>query len=105
MKLKILAKKDFDYEKQLERVLNEYTPQSDQKKKTFNSKYSDKKSIQQLGNNETKYVKTKYSMPNKDRSADFKKKTFEASTKPTVKKTGQTDQSKRESLARLLQNV
>jgi hypothetical protein len=38
-----MAKKDTDYEKQLERVLNEYTPLSDQKKKTFNSKYSDKR--------------------------------------------------------------
>lgn len=34
-------------------------------------------------------------MTNKDRSADFKKKPFENSTKPTVKKTVQTDQSKR----------
>jgi hypothetical protein len=71
-----LGKKDIDYEKQLERVMNEYTPQSsDQKKKTFNSKYSDKKATQIANNNETKYVRTKYSASIKDRSADFKKKT------------------------------
>jgi hypothetical protein len=37
------VRKDFYYEKQLERVLNQYTPQSDLKKKTFvSSKQSDK---------------------------------------------------------------
>lgn len=76
IKLNIMARKDFDYEKQLQRVLNEYTPQSDQKKKTFNSKSSEKKSIQPHSNNETKYAKTKYSIVNKDKSADFKKKPF-----------------------------
>jgi len=88
-KLKILNSKDIVYEKQLERVLNEYTPQpTDQKKKTFNSKYSEKR-VPLPTANETKYVKTKYSVPgsgNKDRSSDFKKKPFESSTKPTVKK-------------------
>ncbi len=49
--LKILATKDIDYEKQLERVLNEYTPQStDQKKKTFISKYSEKKPPSSISN-------------------------------------------------------
>ena len=32
-KLKVLTRKDTDYEKQLERVLNEYTPSQDPKKK------------------------------------------------------------------------
>jgi hypothetical protein len=102
-KLKILAKKDVDYEKQLERVLNEYTPQSDPKKKTCGSRQSDKKSF--LQSNETKYAKTKYSSSIKERSVDFKKKGIEtASSKPTIKK-GQPEQSKRESLVRLLKGV
>ena len=78
-RLKILNNKDIDYERQLERVLNEYTPPpSDQKKKTFNSKYSEKR-VPLPSVNDTKYLKTKYSVPgssNKDRSTDFKKKPF-----------------------------
>jgi flagellar basal body L-ring protein FlgH len=103
--LKILNKKDTDYERQLERVLNEYTPLSDQKKKTFNSKYSEKR-VAASNINDIKYIKTKYSVPSsKDRSADFKKKSFEPSTKVTVKKTSTAEQSKRDSLQRLLRNV
>ncbi len=99
-KLKILARKDVDYEKQLERVLNEYTPQSDPKKKTYNSaKQKNLPSFTQ--NNEVKYAKTKYSAPIKERSSDFKKKAVETSTKPTIKKTNHYD-SKKDSLIRSL---
>ena len=101
-KLKILAKKDIDYEKQLERVLNEYTPQSDPKKKTYvSSRQSDKKNLPSFTqNNEIKYAKTKYSASVKDRSSDFKKKAVETSTKPTIKKSTQYEQPKRECLIR-----
>lgn len=84
--LKVLAKKDVDYEKQLERVLNEYTPQSDPKKKTYGSRQSDKKATPAfIQTNEMKYAKTKYSSSLKDRSVDFKKKES-GSSKPTLKK-------------------
>ncbi len=104
IKLKVLAKKDVDYEKQLERVLNEYTPQSDPKKKTFGPKQSDKKATPTfIQTNEMKYAKTKYSSSIKDRSVDFKKKES-ASSKPTIKK-GVEPATKRESLVRLLKGA
>lgn len=91
--MKILAKKDVDYEKQLERVLNEYTPVTDPKKKTHVSKYSDKKTPVQP--TESKLVKTKYSThhPNtNNRSFDFKKKATE-STRQTTRKIGPQQQA------------
>jgi hypothetical protein len=111
-KLKVLAKKDVDYEKQLERVLNEYTPVSDPKKKTCGSRQSEKKGTPAfIQTNEMKYAKTKYSSSVRDRSVDFKKK-VDATSKPTIKK-GEASRgealrgegSKRESLARLLKGV
>lgn len=58
--------------------------------------------------NDTKYLKTKYSVPgssNKDRSTDFKKKPFEPSTKATLKKTIQHSEAKKEGLQRMLRSV
>lgn len=57
------------------------------------------------GNNETKYMKTKYSAPNRERSIDFKKKTPVETSKATVKKVMQPEQAKRDSLARLLKTM
>ena len=107
--MKIATKKDSDYEKQLERVLNEYTPvSSDQKKKTFNSKYSEKRVPLPGSSNDTRYVKTKYSAPGTKNmnQTDFKKKPFEPSTKATVKKTTiSAESNKKEGLQRMLKSV
>ena len=79
---------------------------SDQKKKTFNSKYSEKR-VPPASQNETRYVKTKYSAPSSKNinQTDFKKKPFEPSTKTTVKKTISVEQNKKEGLQRLLKSV
>ena len=80
----------------MERVLNEYTPVSEQKKKIFNTKYSEKRVTPQNAT-ENKYAKTKYSAPSSKNinQTDFKKKPFEPSTKPTVKKTISVEQTKK----------
>lgn len=79
---------DHEYEKQLERVLNEYTPTvNDKKKRTFNSKVSEKnekKTISSVAANK-KYSQTKY-IGEPSRNIDFRKKGTDAYNKPTVKR-------------------
>ena len=94
---------DLQYEKQLERVLNEYTPvQDDKKKRTFNSKISQKKTISSIGPN-NKYSKTKY-IPHSNKVIDFKKKSSDQSNKVTVKRS-MKEPANRESLVKLLKDI
>ena len=100
-----LASKDAEYDRQLERVLQKYTPQPEMRKKVPASRLPEQKNTVALvgtGEMRDKYSKTKYSSAMRP---DFRKKTGETSSKPTIKKGVQHEQNKRESLARLLQTV